>query len=239
MYCHGVTITVPGVLFQKKTIQLHFMTVRKLGRRGMSPSPGLPHCKEEELDEDPSYRQFLSTVRSLLNLPTVDEAAEAPSKIFTSRDRSKRKQAVLSMSLSPVDEIIERWRALENIAEGNPCSEDAEKLRSTQFNSDAFLPYSRPLMKFYITTTSEFSTVAPKCQDSFKGICSRSSSTPSSISIPLKQCMAMEAVKRDMSRSWVLLVCSLKHWINVLPIWRRLYMLFNGVKKGQKSWRNC
>ena len=52
-------------------------------------------------------------------------------------------------------------------------------------------------MKFYRTTTSEFSTVAPKCQDSFKGICTRSSTTPSSVSIPAKQCMTMEAVKRE------------------------------------------
>ena len=52
-------------------------------------------------------------------------------------------------------------------------------------------------MKFYKTTTSEFLTVAPKYQDAFKGICSRSSSTPSSISIPAKQCMVMEAVKRE------------------------------------------
>ena len=126
-------------------------------------------------------------MHSLLDLPTVDEVAEAPSKIFASRDRSKRKLAILPMSLPPVDEITERWRALENKAEGNPRSEDAEKLRSTPFNTDTFLPDSHPLMKFYKTMTSEFSTVAPKCQDSFKGICSRSSSTPSSISIPTVQ----------------------------------------------------
>ena len=99
------------------------------------------------------------------------------------------------MSLPPVDEITERWGALVNKAEGNPGSEDAQKLRSTPFNTDTFLPYSRPLMKFY-KTTSEF-LKAPKCEDSFKGICSRSSSTPSSTSIPVKQCMVMEAVKRE------------------------------------------
>ena len=166
-------------------------------KRHRSPSPGLPDRKEEELDEDPSYRQFLSMVRSLLDLPTVDEAAEAPSKIFASRDRNKRKLSVLPVSLPPVDEITERWKALENKAEGNLRSEDVEKLRSTPFNRDSFLPYSRPLMKFYKTTTSEFSTVDPKCQDSFKGICSRFSSIPSSISIPAKQCIVMEEVKRE------------------------------------------
>ena len=133
----------------------------------------------------------------MLDLPTVDEAAEGPSKIFASRDKSRRKQTILPMSLPPVDEINARWKALENKAEGNPRSEDSDKLRFTLYNTDTFLPYNRPLMKFYRTTSSEFSTAAPKCQDSFKGICSRSSSTPSSVSIPSKQCMAMEAVKRE------------------------------------------
>ena len=90
-----------------------------------------------------------------------------------------------------------RWKALENKAEGNLCSEDTDKFRSTPYNSNTFLPYNRPLMKFYKTTTSEFSTVAPKCQDSFKGSCTRSSTTPSSVSIPAKQCMTMEAIKRE------------------------------------------
>ena len=118
-------------------------------KRHRSPFPSFPECKEEELDEDPSYRQFLATVRSLLHLPTTDDSAEVPSKIFASRDRSKKKLAVLPTSLPPVEEINARWKALENKAEDNQHSEDAEKLRSTPCNSDAFLPYNRPLMKFY------------------------------------------------------------------------------------------
>ena len=165
-------------------------------KRHRSPSPCVPDRREEELDKDPSFRQFLSTVRSLLDLSTVDEAAEETSKIFASRDRSRRKLTVLPMSLPPVEEINVRRKALENKAEGNPRSEDADKLRSTPYNTD-ILPYSRPLMKFYKTMTSEFSTVAPKCQDSFKGICSRSLSTPSTVSTPAKQYMVMEAVKRE------------------------------------------
>ena len=136
-------------------------------------------------------------VHSLLDLPTTDESSQAPSLIFASRDRRRKKLAVLPMLLPPVEEINARYEVLENKAEGISCSEDAEKLLSTPYNSDIFSPYSRPLMKFYRTTTSDFSTVAPKCQDSFKGICSRSSTTPSSIFMPAKQCMTMEAVKRE------------------------------------------
>ena len=66
------------------------------------------------------------------------------------------------MSLPPVEEINARWKALENKAEGNPCSDEAEKQGSTPYITDTFLPYSRPLMKFYKTMTSEFSTVASK-----------------------------------------------------------------------------
>ena len=51
---------------------------------------------------------------------------------------------------------------------------------------------------FYKTTTSEFALSAPKCQDSFKFIANKSSFiTPGSISIPSKQFMAMETVKRE------------------------------------------
>ena len=49
--------------------------------------------------------QFLATVRSLLDLPTTDNSAEVPSKIFVSRDISKKKLAVLSMSLPPIEEL--------------------------------------------------------------------------------------------------------------------------------------
>ena len=45
----------------------------------------------EEVDDDPSYRQLLSSVRNLLDLTTPEEFTEAPSK-----DR-KKKNTVLSM----------------------------------------------------------------------------------------------------------------------------------------------
>ena len=90
------------------------------------------------------------------------------------------------------------WKALENKAAGNPQSQDSDKRQSMPFNTDSFLPYNRPYMKFYRTTTSEFALSAPKCQDSFRSIANKSASlTPGSISVPSKQFMAMETVKRE------------------------------------------
>ena len=45
------------------------------------------HQKDKEVDEDLSYRQFLAMVRTVLDLPTVEQSLEAP-KIF-SRERCR------------------------------------------------------------------------------------------------------------------------------------------------------
>ena len=102
------------------------------------------------------------------------------------------------MSLPPMEELNDRWRALENKAAGNPRSQDTDKLQSTPLNTDSFLSYNHPYMKFYGTNTSEFALSAPKCQDSFKSIASKSASlTPASVTVPSRQLMAMETIKRE------------------------------------------
>ena len=164
--------------------------------RSLSPSSDKPtNCKDEEVEDDPSYRQVLASVRSLLDLPTPEEYSEGPSKIFGSKDRRK-KIPILPMSFPPVGEINSRWSELETKVAGNP-SENGERLLSAPYDSDSFLPYTRPLMKFYRSTSSEFTSMAPKCQDSFKSVCTKSFTTPSSISVPTKQFTTMEAVKRE------------------------------------------
>ena len=172
---------------------------RARSKRHRSPSPSTAvHQRDEEVEEDPIYRQFLATVRTVLELPTLEDTVEAPSKIFSSRDRGKKRPSPLPMSLPPLEELNDRWKALEKKASGNPQRQDADKLQSIPFNTDSFLPYNRPYMKFDKTTTSEFALSAPKCQDSFKFIANKSSSiTPGSISVPSKQFMAMETVKRE------------------------------------------
>ena len=137
----------------------------------------------------------MASVRGLLDLSTPEEYKEVPSKIFGSKDR-KKKQAVLPMCLPPVEEINSRWIELEKKVAGNP-SENGERLHSAPFNTETFLPYTRPNMKFYRSTTFEFSISAPKCQDSFKSICSKSTSAPSYISVPTRQFTAIESVKRE------------------------------------------
>ena len=165
--------------------------------RSLSPhqSDKQSSVREEEVEDDPSYRQLLASVRNILDLPTPEEFAEAPSKIFGSKDR-KKKHSVLPMVSSPVEEINNRWSELEKKVAGNP-SDNGERLLSAPYNSDTFLPYTRPLMKFYRTTSSDFSTSVPKCQDSFRSICSKSSSSPPMISVPTKQFTTMESVKRE------------------------------------------
>ena len=99
--------------------------------------------KEDELDEDSSYRQFFVHWAFFTGSfpPRMNLLMHHP-RYFHLVIEAKKKLAVLPMSLPPVEEINLRWKVLEGKAEGNPLSEDANKLYSTPFNSDRFLPYS-------------------------------------------------------------------------------------------------
>ena len=63
-------------------------------------------------------------------------------------------------------------------------------------------------MKFYKSLTSEFSTTAPKCQDSFKSLFSKA--IPSSVYIPVKQLTAMETVTHENTQVLSYVNCFLK-----------------------------
>ena len=68
------------------------MEYRSRSKRHRSLSPSMAsHMKDEEVEEDPTYRQFLATVRTVLDLPTLEDTVEVPSKIFSSRDRGKKR----------------------------------------------------------------------------------------------------------------------------------------------------
>ena len=61
--------------------------------RSLSPhSDKQASVREEEVEEDPSYRQLLASVRNILDLPTPEEFAEAISKIL---DRKTERKNIL------------------------------------------------------------------------------------------------------------------------------------------------
>ena len=89
---------------------------RAWSKRHRSPSPSSAvYQRDEEVEEDPTYRQFLATVRTVLDLPTLEDTVEAPSKIFSSRDRGKKRPSPLPMSLPPLEELNDR--CMEGIGE--------------------------------------------------------------------------------------------------------------------------
>ena len=57
----------------------------------------------------------------------------------------------MPMSRPPVEEINACSSELEKKVAGNP-SDNAEHLLSASFNTDTFLPFTRPVMRFYRTT---------------------------------------------------------------------------------------
>ena len=110
-----------------------FKEARSKRACSLSPSSDKPcTSKEEEVDDDPSYRQVLASVRSLLDLPTPEAYSEGPSKIFGSKDRRK-KTPILPLYLPPVEEINNRWKELEKKVAGNP-SDNGERLLSAPYN---------------------------------------------------------------------------------------------------------
>ena len=114
----------------------------------------------------------VSGLRSFLDLPRPEEDAENPAKIFWPKDR-KKKQPPLPMSLPSVKEISSCWLELEKNVTGN-IADNGERLQSAPFNTDTFLPYARPVRRFYRTTSSKFAT-------SFHTICLKSTSSPPGI----------------------------------------------------------
>ena len=55
-------------------------------------------------------------------------------------------------------------------------------------------------MKFYRMSLSVFSTTVLMCQDSFKGICNKSSAATSFMSVPIKQFTTVESINRETYR---------------------------------------
>ena len=157
-------------------------------KRERSPSP-------DDTEDDPSYRQTLAAVRSLLNLSIPDEFSEQPSRIFGSKLKDKRRSSLIPMVMPPVDGVLERWDFYEKKSAGNPQQDQPHLLKTNPLNFDNYLYFTRAPMKFYRLTSTEFSFQAPRCQDSFRS--SFPGPMPSSVRVPLKQQILFETVNRE------------------------------------------
>ena len=88
-----------------------YRETRSKRARYLSPSSDKPSTsKEEEVDDDPSYRQVLASVRSLLDLPTPEEYTED----FWFKDRRKKTPEKLNWNWK------RRWLAILQIM-GRGC----------------------------------------------------------------------------------------------------------------------
>ena len=115
----------------------------------------------------PHSISFFFLFGSLLDLPEPEEYAKVPSKIFGSKDRKKKQQSVRTCLFL----LLMKYTLARTVKEScwNPLEND-ECLLSATFNIDMFLPNTRPVMRFYRTTSKGFSTTAPRCLDSLQSI---------------------------------------------------------------------
>ena len=168
---------------------VHESTSVSSRKRQRSPSP------HEEVEEDPTYRETLAAIRTLLEVEVPEESSDLPSKIFGSKNKDSRKKQVLPMVMPPLEGIVQRWDFYEAKASGNPKKGEPERLQCSPVNTDNSLQYNRPPMKFYRSSTVEFSNSAPKCQDAFRSLFPKA--IPSSVHIPIRQHTCMETVMRE------------------------------------------
>ena len=184
---------------------VHESTSVSSHKRQRSPS-------HEEVEEDPTYRETLAAIRTLLEVEVPEESSDLPSKIFGSKNKDSRKKQVLPMVMPPLEGIVQRWDFYEAKASGNPKTGEPERLQCSPVNTDNFLQYNRPPMKFYRSSTVKFSNSAPKCQDAFRSLFRKA--IPSSVHIPIRQHTCMETVTREC----VQILCELvyeSHWQDI------------------------
>ena len=98
------------------------------------------------------------------------------------------------MVMPPVDGVLERWDFYEKKSVGNPQQDQPHLLKTNPLN-DNYLYFTRAPMKFYKSTSTEFSFQAPRCQDSFRS--SFPGPMQSSVRVPLKQHTQLETVNRE------------------------------------------
>ena len=123
-----------------------------------------------------------------------DESSDQPTKIFGSKNKDFKKKPTLPMVMPPLDVLSRDGTSMRRRHLGNPQKGEPERLQCSLVNADNFLQYNRPLMKFK-SSTVEFSSTAPKCQDAFKSL--HPKTIPFSIHIPKRQHTSMETVTQE------------------------------------------
>ena len=99
------------------------------------------------------------------------------------------------MAMPPLDGTVQRWDFYEAKASRNPKKGEPQRLQCSPVNANNFLQYKRPLMKLYKSSTVEFSSSTPKCQDAFRSLFPKA--IPSSVHIPMRQHTSTETVTRE------------------------------------------
>ena len=127
----------------------------------------------------------------MLEVEVPEEFSDQPTKIVGSKNKNSKKKQILPMVMSHLDGTVQRWDFYEAKASGNPKKGEPERLQCSPVNADNFLQYNRP-MKFYRSSTVEFSSSAPKCQDAFRLLFPKA--IPSLVHIPMRQHTSMETV---------------------------------------------
>ena len=72
-------------------------------KRDRSPSP------HEEVDDDPSYRETLAAISTLLEVKVPEESADQSTKIFGSHSGDLNRKATLLMVMPLLEGVVDRW----------------------------------------------------------------------------------------------------------------------------------
>ena len=111
---------------------VHESTSVSSRKRLRSPSP------HEEVEEDPTYRETLAAIRTLLEVEVPEESSDQPTKIFGSKNKDSKKKQILPMVMPPLEGIVQRWDFYEAKASGNPKKGEPERLQCSPVNTDKF-----------------------------------------------------------------------------------------------------
>ena len=94
-----------------------------------------PKDRSPDIDEDPTYRQTLVAVYTLLGLIIPDKFSGQPSRIFESKlKENKRKSTLLPMVIPPLEGLLDRWDFYEKKATGNPQQDQPRITQTSSLN---------------------------------------------------------------------------------------------------------